>query len=299
MTDNTKPTLLVTGAGGQLGRRTIELLIEGKAGRIVAGTRDPAKLADLASRGVEVRALDFDKPETLAEAVKGVDRMLLISTDAVGRPGGRHAHHRAAIDAAAKAGVGHLVYTSVPAPYPSETDLVPNDHYWTEQALAASPLGWTVLRNNTYADMILLGLPHAIASGRLITATGNGGRSYVTREDCARTAAAALASDFSGRRILDVTGPAAVTQAELAAIASDLAGRPVDHVSVGPDELRKGLIASGMPAGLADVMVYFDLAAAEGYHGMVVPTVETLTGKPPTSVRTFLTANRAALKPAA
>ena len=192
-----------------------------------------------------------------------------------------------------------MIYTSVPAPYPSETDLVPDDHYWTEQALAASPLGWTFLRNNVYAEIILLGLPHAIASGRLITATGNGGRSYVTREDCARTAAAALASDFSGRRILDVTGPAALTQAELAAIASDLTGRPVAHVSVSGEDLRKGLIASGLPAGVADVIVYFDIAAAEGYHGMVVPTVETLTGQAPTSVRTFLTSNRAALRPAA
>ena len=295
----TKPALLVTGASGHLGRRTLQFLLDAKAGHIVAGTRDPAKLADLAAKGVEVRALDFDEPATLAEAVKGIDRMLLISTDAVGRPGGRHAQHRAAIEAAAKAVVGHVLYTSVPAPYPSETDLVPDDHYWTEQSLAASPLGWTVLRNNVYADMILLGLPHAIAAGQLITATGNGGRSYVTREDCARTAAAALASDFSGRRILDVTGPAALTQAELAAIASDLTGRPVAHISVGPEELRKGMIASGMPAGLADVLVYFDGAAAQGYHGIVVPTVETLTGRPPTSVRTFLTANRAALRPAA
>ena len=96
MTDKTKPTLLVTGASGHLGRRTIEFLLEAQAGRIVAGTRDPAKLADLKARGVEVRALDFDEPAILAEAVKGVDRMFLISTDAVGRPGGRHAQHRAA-----------------------------------------------------------------------------------------------------------------------------------------------------------------------------------------------------------
>jgi uncharacterized protein YbjT (DUF2867 family) len=99
---------------------------------------------------------------------------------------------------------------------------IPNDHYWTEQALAASPLGWTVLRNNIYAETILMGLPPAVASGQLFTAARNGGRNYVTREDCARAAAAALTSDFGGRRILDVTGPEPVTQDEIAAIAGEM-----------------------------------------------------------------------------
>jgi NAD(P)H dehydrogenase (quinone) len=299
MTRNSKPTLLVTGAGGHLGRRVVELLIEAKAGPVIATTRHPEKLADLAAKGVDVRKADFDDPASLATAFAGADRLLLVSTDAVGRPGGRHAHHRAAIEAAVQAGVSHVVYTSSPAPHPTAEESVPNDHYWTEQALAASPLGWTVLRNNIYAEIILMGLPQAVASGQLFTATRNGGRNYVTREDCARAAAAALAADFDGRRILDVTGPEPVTQDEIAAVASEVAGRPVRHVPVEPADLRKGLVGAGLPQIYADLLVGYDVDAAEGYHAIVTPTVKELTGREPTSVRDFLTAQRAALLAAA
>jgi NAD(P)H dehydrogenase (quinone) len=299
MTRNSKPTLLVTGAGGHLGRRVVELLIEAKAGPVIATTRHPEKLADLAAKGVDVRKGDFDDPASLAAAFAGADRLLLVSTDAVGRPGGRHAHHRAAIEAAVVADVSHVVYTSSPAPHPTVEESVPNDHYWTEQALAASPLGWTVLRNNIYAEIILMGLPQAVASGQLFTATRNGGRNYVTREDCARAAAAALAADFDGRRILDVTGPRPVTQDEIAAIASEIAGRPVRHVSVDPADLQKGLIAAGLPQIYADLLVEYDVDAAEGYHAIATPTVRELTGREPTPVRDFLAAQRAALLAAA
>jgi NAD(P)H dehydrogenase (quinone) len=288
--------LLVTGAGGRLGRRVVELLVEADAGKVIATTRRPEKLADLAARGVEVRRADFDEPDSLARAFAGADRMLLVSTDALHLPGLRLRQHRNAVAAAEKTGVGHVVYTSAPAPHPTPESSLIDDHFWTEQALAASSLAWTILRDNIYAEIILRGLPHAVATGRLVTACGESGRSYVTREDCARTAAAALAS-ASGRQILDVTGPAAVTQAELAAIASELTGRPVTHVSVGPAELREGLRHAGLPPFMADALVAFDVAAAQGYHAVVTPTVKALTGREPTSVRAFLTAHRAALLP--
>ena len=142
----------------------------------------------------------------------------------------------------------HVVYTSAPAPQPTAKSLVADSHYWTEQALAASTLpGWTVLRNNIYAEIILIGLANALKSGQLYTATGKAGRNYVTREDCAAVAAAALASDFDGKRILDVTGPAPVTQDEIAALASAIAGKTVTHVPLPPDALRQGMIAAGLP----------------------------------------------------
>ncbi len=109
-------TLLVTGASGQLGRRVVELLLEAGAGTVVAATRDPAKLADLAARGAVVRRADFDDEASLVEAFQGVDRLLLISTDALDRPGRRLAQHEAAVRAAVSAGVGHIVYTSLTNP---------------------------------------------------------------------------------------------------------------------------------------------------------------------------------------
>lgn len=286
-------TLLVTGAGGHLGRRVVELLLEGGARRVIAASRRPEKLADLAARGAETRRADFDDPDSLAEAFKGVNGLLIVSTDAVEQVGARRRQHRAAIAAAEKAGVKHVVYTSGPAPTPGKPVL--DDHYWSEHALAASGLSWTVLRNNLYTDLLLQSLPRAIATGRLVTAAGAGGRSYVTREDCARTAAAALNSNWSGRRILDVTGPEALTQDGIAALASEISGKSVTHVPVSAADFRAGALGAGLPASLVEALATFDIDAAQGFHGAVTPVVADLTGRGPDSVRDFLRANSAAL----
>src|SRR6185295_6245985 len=148
--------------------QVIDLLLHAKAGPVIAMTRTPEKIAALKDRGVEIRQGDFDDPASLKRAFAGADRLLIVSTDGVGRPGGRVTQHVPAVKAAAAAGVRHVVYTSAPAPTPTSRDSVVNDHYWTEVALAESKLpGWTVLRNNIYADMILRALPPAIASGQL------------------------------------------------------------------------------------------------------------------------------------
>lgn len=295
MSSSGTPVVAVTGASGQLGRRVVELLLEQGAGKVIAVTRTPDKLADLAGKGAEVRQGDFDHPKELERAFAGIDRVLIVSSDALGRPRGRHAHHADAVKAAENAGVTHAAYTSYIGPRPTTSLSVQNDHFQTELAIAQSSMTWTFLRNNMYTDMLLYGLPHAIASGQLFTATGNGGRSYVTREDCARAAVGALLSDFEGHRILDITGPGAVTQDEIAVIASDIAGKPVKHVALSPADMKKGMIASGMPEMFAEVMLEFDTMTAEGYLAVVTPTMKELTGREPTSVRTFLEANRDAL----
>ena len=291
-----KPALLVAGASGHLGRRVIELLLESGAGPVIATTRTPEKLADLDAGGVDVRKAAFAEPASLAAAFRGAGRMLLVSTNDLPN---RRKEQRAAVEAAVTAGVKHVVYTSAPAARPDPANPLIDSHFWTEQALAASPVGWTVLRNNIYAEITLMGLPRAVATGQLFTATGNGGRSYVTREDCARAAAAALASDFDGQRIVDVTGPEAVTQDALAALVSEISGRTVVHVPVSAADLIAGMTAAGLPAPIASVLAAFDVDAAEGYHAMVTPVVAALTGRAPTPLRDFLAANRAAFVQAA
>jgi NAD(P)H dehydrogenase (quinone) len=286
--------LLVTGAGGQLGRRVVELLLDAGASDIVATSRDPSKLADLAARGVEVRKADFDDPASLPAAFAGIERLLLISTDSLGAPGQRIAQHRAAVAAAVAAGVKHIAYTSAPSPRPQDGGGVLDDHFWSEQAVIASGLDWTLLRHNLYAETILMGAGHAVAEGQLVTATNGQGRSYVTREDCARVDAAALLTT-TGRQILDVNGPEAVTQDKLAALLAEISGRPVSHVDVSADQLRAGLIGAGLPPFVAGLLVDFDVAASQGYHAVLAPTVKTLTGREPGSVRDFLLANKAAL----
>src|SRR5215207_8812169 len=288
MSSNSHRTLLVTGASGHLGQRVIELLLETNAGHVIAATRTPEKLAHLAARDVEVRKADFDDPSTLAEAFAGVDRLLLISTDALDGTDRRQVQHRNAINAAAQAGVKHVIYTSLTRPEPGSPIAIAPDHYTTEQALVANSLDWTVLRNNVYTDYLLQSLPRAVATGQLVVVAGDGKTGYVTREDCARAAAAALAEDSSGRTTLDITGPASITQAELAEITSAVAGRPMAYVPLPADAIVAGMVAAGLPQPVAEVYVTFGIGAADGTLGVVSSAVADLTGKAPQSVHDYL-----------
>lgn len=291
-------TLFVTGASGQLGRRVVELLLEKKAGRIIAGTRKPEKLADLASRGVTVVAADFEKPQELEASFHGVDRALIISTDAIDRPGRRIAQHKAAVAAAAGAGVKHLVYTSMPNPETSPVIFAP-DHLGTEEAIKSSGMSYTILRNNWYTDFLIPGVAAAVASGKMISATGDGGAPYVTREDCAQAAAAALASSDTSNRTWNVTGPAVLTYADIAKLASELTGISVVYEPVRLEERLAQLIAAGTPEPIAHLLISVQKAIAQGKMGTPTPVVKELSGHAPMTVREFLSAKRAALMPAA
>lgn len=287
-------TLLVTGASGQLGRRAVTLLLDSGAGRLIATTRTPEKIADLAGRGAEVRKASFEEPETLAAAFAGADRMLMISSDAIDRPGRRIQQHRNAVEAAARAGVKYIVYTSMPNPETSPVIFAP-DHLGTEQAIAASGLRYTILRDNWYTDFLVPTLADAAAKGQLFSAAGEGGAAYVTREDCARTAVAALTSAETARRTLDVTGPQVVSFRELARIAGEITGRPIEYIPVTAEERKQQFIAAGVPAIFAEIMVSSQLAMAQGTMGPPSSTVKDLTGRAPTSVAEFLAACRDAL----
>jgi NAD(P)H dehydrogenase (quinone) len=277
-------TLFVTGASGHLGRRVVELLLEKSAGKIAA-------------RGVVVRHADFEDPKGLEAALAGVDRVLIISTDAIDRPGRRLAQHRTAVSAAVKAGVKHAVYTSMPNPETSPVVFAP-DHLGTEQALKGSGLTYTILRNCWYADFLIPGLASAVASGKLTTATGEGAAPYVTREDCAQAAAAALSSSDTSNKTWNITGPDSVTYAELAKLASELTGRPVNFDPVTFEERTAQLIAAGTPEPIAKLLVSSQMAIAQGKMGAPTTAVRELTGRDPMTVAAFLSANRAALLPA-
>ncbi|GLQ57616.1 NAD(P)H-binding protein [Devosia nitrariae] len=291
MTDFRNAKLLVTGASGQLGRLAIEELLARGATRIVAGTRYPDNLADLAARGVEIRRLDFADSSTLAGGFAGIERALIISTDAIGA---RAEQQVAAIDAAEAAGVRHIVYTSAPAASPNPGSAVRNDHFATELRLYRGNTDWTILRNNIYAEIILMGAASALQSGQLFDATSGKGRSYVTRADAARAAAGALLTS-TGKLVLDVTGPAPVTQEEIAGLLSRVSGKPVTRIGLAPADLRAGMIAAGLPDAMADVMVSFDVDAAQGCHAVVTDAVAHLSGREPQTIDSFLDANRAAL----
>ena len=239
--------LLVTGANGHLGRRVIAHLLEMhkiSPANIVATSRDPGKLDALAKQGVQVRQADFENPATLDNAFKGVDRALIISTDAIDRPGRRLAQHKAAVEAAKRAGVKHVLYTSMPKPDVSLVLFAP-DHLGTEQAIAASGLGYTILRNNWYMENLLMTVPTLLATGKWFTAAGEGRIPYISREDCARAAAAAMASESSDNKRYDITGPESFTVAQIAALISEFAGKQIEVVQLNDEQLAAGLKAAG------------------------------------------------------
>jgi NAD(P)H dehydrogenase (quinone) len=293
---NNDKTLLVTGAGGHLGHRVVELLLESKAGRVIAASRSLEKLKDLEAKGAELRKADFDDPAGLEKAFAGVDRILIISTDAMDRPGRRLEQHQRAIAAAVKAGVKYAVYTSIVNPgADNPMKALVEDHRGTEQALAASGLSYTVLRNNWYAENMLPRLAQAVASGQLFGAAGHGATCYVTREDCARAAAAALASSHNGRQTLEISGPKAYGHADLASLASSLINKPVAYVDVPAEGFKASLLQAGLPGFVADLLTGYELAMAQGCMQVQSDAVAWLTGKKPQALDEFLAANKAAL----
>lgn len=288
-----EPALLVTGAAGHLGRRVLEILLDVPGERtLIATTRRPATLADLAARGVDVRAADFDDEVGLAAAFAGAGRALLISTDAVDAPGRRAAQHAAAIRALAAVGVQHVVYTSmVDAP---TVGAVAADHRATETALQETTLDFTVLRNNLYAELALAAVPAAIATGALVDARGAGAVAWISRDDCARVAAAMLLEAALGRRLVHVAGPTAITSAELAALITELSGKAVVHRAVSVDERIAGLMAAGLPEAAARTYAAFDAAIAAGELAKTSTAVERLTGTAARSLRELVAAQLAA-----
>lgn len=289
--------LLVTGATGQLGRGVLQHLLTsyGVAPRdIIAGTRNPAAIADQAAQGVETRAVDFDDPAALVKAFAGVDRVLIISTSELAVPGKRLQQQSAAVTAATAAGVKHIVYTSMPNPATSVVTFSP-DHLGTEKAIQASGLSYTILRNSWYTDNYLHSLPHVLATGTWYTATGEGRTPNISRDDCARAAAAALANPPAGNAVLTLTGPDSLTIAEVAAQVSAVTGKPIAVQQVPNAAFAAGLESAGLPPFLATALASADADILAGNFDLLTGDYQTLTGQKPQSVRAFLEAHKAAL----
>jgi len=287
----------VTGASGRLGRRVVELLLEEvSADRIRALTRNPEKLQDLASRGVAVLPGDFNRMETLARSLEGVERLLVISTDDL-RPGARIAQHRNAVQAARRAGVRHVVYTSALHADRNPVSFM-RDHAQTEEAIRESGLPFTFLRNNLYAESLLTAASQAVQTGVLRLPAGEGRVSFVAREDCARIAAAVLARPGQEGRIYEVTGPDSCSYGDVAEVLSELSGRPVRYEPVSLEEYTRSMEAAGLAPAAVEAFASLYRAIAHGFFDHLSPAVQEVTGRPPLSLREALSPYRAQLRPA-
>jgi NAD(P)H dehydrogenase (quinone) len=280
-------TIGISGASGQLGRATTDLLLERvEPSELVLVTRDPSNLEAYAKRGVDVRSGDYRHPDGLPDAYRGVDTLLLISGADVGQ---RVAQHTSAVHAAKDAGVRRVAYTGIVNPTEANSAAAAPEHRGTEEALRASGLEWTMLRNGIYGDLTADGLQNSIAAGQHVFNSGDGGTSFVTRADCAAAAAEVLAGEGHVNQAYDVTGPEALTGFDLAALASEVSGKQVEPVSVDDATFVSILVEhAGLPEWLAEFLASFGRAAREGQLDLVSDDFERLTGRPPARFRTLL-----------
>ncbi|RKE79433.1 SDR family oxidoreductase [Rhizobium sp. AG855] len=290
---------LVTGASGKLGQSVLHHLTETykvAPADIVAASRKPAALATWADKGVQTRAVDFDDIASMEKAFEGVGRVLIISTDTLDRPGHRLIQHKAAIAAAEKAGVQHLLYTSMPEPANSPLLFAP-DHEGTEAAIKASSIpGWTILRNNWYFENIFLSAGPALASGHWYSAAAGGRIAHIARDDIGRAAAAALIAPSDAKMIYTLTGANSYSHADIAALISAAAGKEIAVVEVPLEGLVQGMVGAGLPEPVARVYASIDTMVGVGGLAQVTTDYKTLTGLEPQAFEGWIKSQAGALK---
>ena len=250
--------IAVTGASGQLGRIVIDKLkAKVPPGTVVALARSSRKAADL---GVEIRPGDYGRPDELAASLAGIDTLLLISSSEVGQ---RTTQHRNVIEAAKKAGVRRIVYTSLLHADTSPLSLA-SEHLETEAMVRASGIPFTILRNGWYMENHTASVQPSVSAGALIGSAGNGRIAGALREDYAEAAVAVLTEAGHEGKIYELAGDAPYTLADLAQEISRQAGRDIPYRDLPPADYARALEAAGLPAGLAAALAAWDVDASRG-----------------------------------
>lgn len=282
--------IVVTGATGKLGTLVVHALLKNTpAAQIVAAVRTPAKAAALAARGVQVREADYARPETLAAAFAGASKVLLISSNEVGK---RFEQHQAVIDAAKAAKVSFLAYTSL---LHADTTpmLLAEEHKATEEYLIASGLSYSLLRNGWYLENHTENLAPALQHGVILGAAGEGRFASAARADYAEAAAHVLTTDGHSDSIYELAGDTSFTLTELAASVSSISGKTIRYQNLPQQEYATALAGFGLPPAFADILADSDAQAAHGALDDTGKALSRLTGH---STVTLLESIKHALK---
>lgn len=275
-------SIVVTGATGQLGRHVIEALLERNvpAQDIVASGRSVDKLADFAEQGVQVRRMNYGDAASVAAALRGARRVLLVSGSEVGQ---RVEQHRTVIEAAKAEGVELLAYTSI-ANADTTGMLLAAEHKETEAILRGSGVPFVLLRNGWYLENYTGQLPGTLAQGGLAGAAGSGRVSGAARADYAHAAAAVLVADGQAGKVYELGGDEAFTMADLAAEITAATGKEIGYNNL-PAEDYAGLLAgAGVPAAFAEILADSDLGIARGDLLVSTGDLRKLIGRPTTSL---------------
>jgi NAD(P)H dehydrogenase (quinone) len=282
-------SIAITAATGALGGRIARRLADrGLAQRLVVRDADRAPRLD----GATVVAGEYGDGAAMRAAFEGIDTVLLVSAS---ETEDRVARHHSAVDAAVAAGVRHIVYTSFVNAAPEATFLLARHHWHTEERIKASGIGYTILRDSLYADVLAYFVG---ADGVIRGPAGDGRGSFVTRDDIADAAVAILldgSGDLGGDRHLgrtyDLSGPESLSFFDVAQILTALSGREVRFHPETVDEAYASRARYDAPGWMVDGWVSTYTAAAAGELDLVTQDVPRLTGHPATSFADFLRAN--------
>lgn len=277
-------TIAITGATGQLGRLVVQDLTAAIGSEnIVALARSAEKAADL---GVAVRIADYDQPETLKEALAGVEKLLLISSSEIGK---RTPQHRAVIEAAQANRVKHIAYTSILNADTSTLSLA-HEHRETEALIEASGIAYTFLRNGWYTENYAGSIPGALQAGAVMGSAGDGRISAATRADYAAAAATVLAGIGFENTTLELAGDAAFTLSDLAAEVSLQSGKTIPFTNLPPAEFAKVLASVGMPEAFATMLADADFEVSKDMLFHEGRELSGLIGRPTTPMAETVTA---------
>ena len=283
----------VIGATGQLGGRVVKELLRqgGPDDRVIVSARNPAKARGLFEDRVEVRQADYDALDTMQSSFAGCDVAVLIPTFAPVEA--RIQQHAAALAAAKAAGVARVVFSSVSTATVESEFIVAPFIVYAECKLRQSEMEWTILRNGMYADPLVDYVPELAETGRIPYPAGQGRINYICRDDLARATAAACLSSASAGRVFELTGPEALSVADLAEIVSRVTGEPVKYEPASDDEFEEMCREPGLPEYLPHALLTMYRAVARGEFSKVTDHVEELTGAPAESVEAYLRRNLA------
>ena len=268
----------ITGANGQLGRLVVEKLKQSvSADHLVALVRTPEKAADL---GIEARAFDYAQSASLAEALKDIDHLLLISGSEVGK---REVQHENIITAAKDAGVKWIVYTSLLHADTSSLSLAP-EHLATEALLKSSGIPHTILRNGWYTENYTGSAAGAVAAGAFLGSAGEGKISSASREDYAEAAAVVLTGEGHVGKVYELAGDVAYTLKDLAAEISNQTGKDVPYQNLSAEAYTGVLKSFGIPEGMAQAIASWDIGISNGDVFDDGKVLSKLIGRPTTAL---------------